>query len=839
MSDKDSNGIVGGWTQLIPEASFKDEVDYFGPETPVENIGPEDDGIESVAEAPGLCGKVTCSGTVPEPGDWAAPPDRVESGERPHGDPAPPEAPVESVGPGHDGKESPSETPRLSEEVEGPVAEEQRGDGGVPAEEALSEEGLQVCQETATEGSAPSSPTVLSPSPSSHVPLISDQESHAPVGLYTDVTSPCSDTEGLIPVSSTPDIYTHASSAPELIAADGPAHKLSTHTSSAPEVITDDGPAHEPSAHTSPAPESLAPIIPTSDVYTDVAPEPVGPAPDADADISPALEPPVRDSQCPASVPSTSATESQEVEEPQKEEEVSEPAKILADVVHQEDFRGDSGPEAPSSEASEGDGLRRRHVPPPAPAEPLWRAREEEEEEEEEFHLIEKKEEGGWMSLNKCIVGALVLLCLGSIIFTGYFLDLDGEEDSAQPKDPELHGKQEWLNPDAKLPNPQEVSQLLGKLAEVNQQGAILQAQLQEELDLVLQKEPPTGQTENHTAVHGGLWEEQKQAVVEEGDIGQEEEKMAGGPGNGVREEERRTERVEDPAWREGERKRQWMGRVREVRRDGHQEKEWKKGREEGKEWRQREERKEKRVGEGDWKHGKDGGKDKRREWKEKVERRRAWETGREWHKGGEKKSEGAWKGKTERKEQRRDGWRGDKKEGKDWKKEKEWWKAQRGWRGMVKEKSGKEKLWPQEKKKTRALDQADYWQRQRERLWKHRPPVACEGVAECARKEGLAPVQQAEFGALLGSYLARLGGDHAGERRDAVVSLVGEFFADGVFRHRRVPFHEFAEDVADVLEDLVEGDRGAKEEMEEFEREALRRFALAGGGEGEGRRRG
>lgn len=356
-------------------------------------------------------------------------------------------------------------------------------------------------------------------------------------------------------------------------------------------------------------------------------------------------------------------------------------------------------------------------------------------------------------------------------------------------------------------------------------------------------KEPPTGQAENHTSAHDGLLGQQEEAVVEEANTGREEEKLGGGPGNGAREEaeERRTERAENPGWREGERKRQWMGQVRELRKGGHEEKEWKKGRGGGKEWRQREQGKEKKGG-GDWKHGKDGEKGKHREWKEKVEKRRAWETGREWHKGGEKKREGTWKGKMERKDQRRDWWRGEKK-GKDWKAPKEGWKSERGWkeeRGMAKDKSKKEKPWRQgpPEEKPRALDQADYWKRQQEKLSKNRPPVACDGVAACAAKEGLVPVPLGEFQALLGSYLEKLGGD-AGERKDAVASLAGGFFADGVYQHHRVPFREFAEDVADVLEDLVEGDRRAEDEMEGFEREALRRFAAAGGAERDGRKRG
>ncbi|KAJ8343922.1 hypothetical protein SKAU_G00312510 [Synaphobranchus kaupii] len=951
MSDNDSitnsNGLVGGWTHLIPE------------ECAVESVGPGDDGNESLAETPSPCEKVTCSVAAPETGGGVPPRGGADSEEWPHGTPASPEAPVESVGPEDDGRRSPAEATNLSEEVTGPVAEEEPGDGGVPPEAALSEEGLQVCQETTPESSTPSSPTVSSPSPSSHVPLISDQEGHTPFGLDTDaVTSPCSDTDGLIPDSTAtdaythissvpenlaadspaPDAYTHISSAPEIFAADSPAHDTVIHTSSAPENLAADGSAHDTDTHISSAPELLAPDSPSPDTfthvspapesypditpellapdspspdtfthvspapesypditpkpfasansapetytdispepfapanstpetytdispepfapassapeaYTDISPEPFAPAssaPEAYTDISPAFE-----SQSPGSIPSASVLESQEGEEPEKEEEVSEPAKILAEVVPREDFRGDSDPDAPSYE---GDWLRRRHAPPPGPPEPLRRVREEEEEEdeEEEFHLIVKKEERGGISLNKCIVGALVLLCLGSIIYTGYVPDLDGEEDSAQP---EVHGKQERLNPDAKLPDPKEVAQLLGKLAEDNQQVAILQAQLQtqkDELDLVLQKaeemvkEPPAGQTENHTTAHSRLWEGQNELASEEGDTGQEGEKTGVAEVEEEREEveeereeveeERsgRTERAEKPVGSDGERKRQWEGRVREVRREARQEKEWKKGREQGKERRQREERKEKK-GERDWKLGKD----KHREWKEKVERRRAWEKGREWY--GERKREGAWKGKMEKRDQRQDRWRGEKKE-KDWKVQKEGWK-EREERGMGKDKSKKEKHWqsPAEKK-PRALDHADYWKRQQEKLEKNRPPVDCKSIAECARKEGLVPVKEAEFRGLLTSYLGKLGDDDGGASKGAVVSLVGEFFADGVFAHHRVPFREFVEDLADVLEDVAEGDRRLEEEMEEFEREALRRFAMAGGGEREGRSRG
>lgn len=65
------------------------------------------------------------------------------------------------------------------------------------------------------------------------------------------------------------------------------------------------------------------------------------------------------------------------------------------------------------------DGLRRRNVPFYDAHRP--RTSDEEEEEEEVEFKLEKKEEKPWFSLNKCIVGAVVLLFLGSLFLSGEF----------------------------------------------------------------------------------------------------------------------------------------------------------------------------------------------------------------------------------------------------------------------------------------------------------------------------------------------------------------------------------------------------------------------------------
>lgn len=63
----------------------------------------------------------------------------------------------------------------------------------------------------------------------------------------------------------------------------------------------------------------------------------------------------------------------------------------------------------------------------------LKRSSDEEEEEEEEFNLPARKEEKRGFSLNQLIVGALVLLCVGSLFFSGeFFCDIDTNLKNSQ-----------------------------------------------------------------------------------------------------------------------------------------------------------------------------------------------------------------------------------------------------------------------------------------------------------------------------------------------------------------------------------------------------------------------
>lgn len=122
-----------------------------------------------------------------------------------------------------------------------------------------------------------------------------------------------------------------------------------------------------------------------------------------------------------------------------------------------------------------------------------------------------------------------------------------------------------------------------------------------------------------------------------------------------------------------------------------------------------------------------------------------------------------------------------------------------------------------------------DFWKLQEKKLKRNQnPPEHCHDVSGCAEAEGLIRVKLSDFQGLLDIYLNKLQGLSA-KNKEAFHHLVSQFFYDGVFSHDRMLFSEFAEDVADILEDLADvlmDDDVLEEEMEEFEREALWQFA-------------
>ncbi|XP_053133548.1 pre-B-cell leukemia transcription factor-interacting protein 1 isoform X1 [Hemicordylus capensis] len=117
------------------------------------------------------------------------------------------------------------------------------------------------------------------------------------------------------------------------------------------------------------------------------------------------------------------------------------------------------------------------------------------------------------------------------------------------------------------------------------------------------------------------------------------------------------------------------------------------------------------------------------------------------------------------------------------------------------------------------------------ERLAQHpfRAPRGCAGVAECARQEGLAPVQKTDFLQMVQNYLAGLGwGDHY---RGLAAALDGYFGGDGAFAHDRLSFVDFLDEVEDALEELAEHLGGSEEEVDHFEEVVLWQLGAASGG--------
>ncbi|XP_041798512.1 pre-B-cell leukemia homeobox interacting protein 1b isoform X2 [Chelmon rostratus] len=295
-------------------------------------------------------------------------------------------------------------------------------------------------------------------------------------------------------------------------------------------------------------------------------------------------------------------------------------------------------------------------------------------------------------------------------------------------------------------------------------------------------------------------------------------------------------------------------------------ENEWRsKNGEDFKEWKRRDERKQGNENEWRSKNGKDD-----KAWKRKDERKQGNEN--EWRsKNG--KDDKAWKRKDERKQGNENEWRS-KNERKQWEKKEEQWnrggQKERKYNGdLNKDTSSSQKhkeehkftgnhghetehLWgdkkPPHTHRRPSLEQPEYWVQQRERLQHNpKPPQHCNSLETCAQAEGLLPVPFPEFEAILQTYLAKaeeVGVDAS--KREELKKLATEFFKDGVFVHDQMSFQDFAEDLGDVLEDMVEGDDSGdeedsaiEEEMEEFEREVLKKFSVPGAEEKEERPKG
>ncbi|KAL3060179.1 hypothetical protein OYC64_014709 [Pagothenia borchgrevinki] len=321
----------------------------------------------------------------------------------------------------------------------------------------------------------------------------------------------------------------------------------------------------------------------------------------------------------------------------------------------------------------------------------------------------------------------------------------------------------------------------------------------------------------------------------------------------------------EGKQWSGKEVKKDWkVGKDRGEKNKGKEE--WKKGgrdgsKESGKGKWEKEDRKEWVKKESDWKgknskdHGK--GKGEKKEWEErKHPERKGKEERKQWKDG---KDEKEWKRKDEKKQ---------------WEKTEEPWKRggekdrkhngdrKKDASSSQKHKSNghknhkEEPLWADRKPPPThsrpSLDQPEYWEQQRDRLQQNpKATQQCSSVETCAQAEGLLPVPLPQFEAILQTYLSRA--EEAGvaaSKTDELKKLAAMFFKEGFFVHEQTSFTEFVEDLEDILEDMVEGDDAEEEdsdledEMEEFGKEVLKKFAAPvvavekeGRAKGEGRK--
>ncbi|KAI9540133.1 hypothetical protein NQZ68_002067 [Dissostichus eleginoides] len=824
---------------------------------------------------------------------------------------SPEEAAVENVGPLDDGTESLGDAPSLSEDVTGAAASE------IPIETVLSEEGHQVCQETSPEPSEiiiPSSPPRMSPVPPNLVdPPDLDLETQPPV-IHDIVTSSPSDNEhlGATPFVTNIDMGAPRDvSASELLASEPedscdapPVTEIPAFTEEELDTPADIGmipasPAVEgPDFTTKPEvsfpTETLTATDPPSHVEDDMSfvpdsPEPPSYVPDTESLVT---ESPISESPAPETVGSLEAEEKEkekeeEKREKKKEEEEVEEVEEKEAAVEKEELdttetvtqfeREEEEEEDPSS--SFDDGLRRRNVPSYGAQRPRT-SDEDDEDEEMEFKLAEKKEEKPWLSLNKCIVGSLILLFLASLFLSG---DFDASELS------DVEQSQDWLSGD-----PQDMKELLDKLTQENQQIAQLEAQLQsqkEELDLALKAVAVSGDEKGKTNLEkenvklkdelSSLPELKKELeslrsrVTELSQLSADEEMppatSSSAPQPGDKEgqsnqKEAAPERKKDTY--DGGRLKEELHRQKVLLEESKKRLQgMKKNGGDRKRVRDSLEEIQKRLSEQVERWGKK--KPQEPKWKgNKGKNNEQWKKDekKEWRGEKDRKKEGGWREKEEKKQNsHKEAWRKNQAE----------WERKKDERRMDREERRKEKPWhshhgksfhnhnihnhhqphhshqqPHQSQQPHHSHQqphhsnqphqpqqhkhSDFWRDQEQKLRRSvRSQPGCTLVEDCAGKEGLYPVELPEFEELLEGYLSKLEGSSS-ESKDKIRKLTAEFFEDGVFIHDRVLFSDFAEDVADILEDMVDileskgqkDDDSLEEEMEEFEREALWKFA-------------
>ncbi|XP_044122399.1 pre-B-cell leukemia transcription factor-interacting protein 1 isoform X3 [Neovison vison] len=471
------------------------------------------------------------------------------------------------------------------------------------------------------------------------------------------------------------------------------------------------------------------------------------------------------------------------------------------------------------------------------------------------------------VSLNVCVLGALVMLGLGTLVFSGALTEADSgpaeEVDLQVFPDTGLDTEDGAPGPADRIPSLQSMGALLDRLAKENQDVRLLQAQLQaqkEELQSLMQQ--PGELEEENAELRGALRRgEAAQRALEaelqqlrarlrglEGDClrgpdgvclswgpgsapaGATEQRGPGErePGAGFLQQKQRLEAEAQAFRQELERQRELLG---SVQRDLEQSL--------------------RDVGHGDPAHA--GLTALGHRLARKLQDLEKWgqhagvpanasearfQSSREG--SGKEKGRGArstepWKHSKEGRGGRKSRWgeedRGAAGRGKEWGSKKD---GQRQGPGEPLRRSGglyppagrQEHLpWKEGAKGQR--DPLGLWAELSRR--KYRPPQGCSGVPECARQEGLAfgvelaPVRQEELASLLRTYLARL--PWAGPLTEQLPLSPAYFSEDGIFRHDRLRFRDFVDALEDSLEEVAVRQTGDDDEVDDFERFIISHF--------------
>ncbi|XP_034554393.1 pre-B-cell leukemia homeobox interacting protein 1b isoform X2 [Notolabrus celidotus] len=419
----------------------------------------------------------------------------------------------------------------------------------------------------------------------------------------------------------------------------------------------------------------------------------------------------------------------------QHEGEESELFSRTPDIGKQADSRVDSvvAEEQPEKTEEEGEPEVRRRRSLLAALDRIGK-REEEEEGEEEFQLPPRDDDSGF-SVNKCILGAVILLGLGTIFLSGVFMDLDEDSDYAtrELKDAEVPGKQDWLNPEVPpAPVDADSTELLNKLSEGSQQISELQAQLQAQKDELkvakgaaaegvkerlrweeVEKEntteastpPPSGQPEDSTQGMDASTERQHKEAWD----GQREKKKD------MKKDEKYKKEKEKFALKEGGEKEYKEGEKTEWKKGKHE----KKGHsEETKQWKEKDLKKDKAKRGDEGKSWKD--REGKNEWKD-TSGRKEWKEEKDWKKGKhEKVNDGKQRrGKEEKKDWKVGRDQGEKYKRKEWKEDKEWKKGKDSLKESGKEKWEKRGL--KEKAEKKEWKKESDWKSKESKTWKER----------------------------------------------------------------------------------------------------------------------